>query len=197
MYALNWNQPGRRTGLTRDGYKAPSLLQSINSSNSRNTMRQKTSPSVPEEKMNPAKEDLSDEDIEALPKDESDTSDEGNTSHAADIKPTLFIRRGSEDPNASSQKANGTARERKSEAPSILGKGKSTRSAKNTRPSRQLSPGSSSKRKNGENDVELGSGMADQFGQIKVKKAKAGKTYGSASQKSNTRRAQLTHPKGM
>ena len=195
MYSLNWNQPGRRTGLTRDGYKAPNLLQSINSPNNRNTMRQKKPQSSLEESMKPVNEVLSEEGIYAPPKDQSDSSDEENASRAADIIPTVFIRRGSEDSNVNSQKSKGAAREGRGKGSSPLPERKAASSIKTTRSSRRLSPGSSSKRKNGENDVQLGTGLVDQFGQFK--KAKAGKTYGLASHKRHTIRPQQQHNEGM
>jgi hypothetical protein len=195
MYSLNWSQPGRRTGLTRGGYKAPSLLQSVNSPNNRNTLRPKLLQSAPKEKMSPTQEVLSEEDIYALPKDDSDTSEEESASRAADIKPTLFIRRGPEDPNASPRKANRAARKSEHEGLGTFVKSKTSRGAKYTSSSRPISPESSCKRKILKDDLTLGTGIADPFG--RVKKARPGKTYGSVSQKSRTKRTHLKDTKGM
>lgn len=212
MYTLDWKQPGRRTGLTSDGYKAPSLLQTINSPNDRNTARPRTSQPSTERMVSPVKQRLSEDAIYAMPKDESDSSsDEENAHVAADIKPTHFIRRGSEEPNAKTQKLKGGSKgNNNTKKSSISAKNNATKTTRSARSSRQvppkpsgfdlsspLAPSSSGKRKNGETSVNLSTGMGDQFGQVRVKKSKVGKTYGSTSQKSNARHPQHKPPKGM
>ena len=176
--------------MTRDEYKAPSLLQAISSPNNR------------EETMNPAKGDLSDEDIFALPKDDDTSSDEENTRRAADIKPTQFTRRMSEEPNVRAQSARGwSSGVTQSKSSSTPVSGNTDTGTRNTRASRQKSPessaidsNSSNKRKHGENGDRFGSGIADQFGQVRTKK---GKTYSSVRQKSNSNRPQMNPLQGM
>jgi hypothetical protein len=205
MYDLQWNQPGRRSGLTRDAYKAPSLLQTINAPNKQNTMRPRTSPRLPEVKLKSVR-DLPDEDIFARPKSESESgssSDEEGLSHAADIKSTQFIRRTSEEPKPLSQKGKGRSTQvAKSTCTTVSGN--STRS---TRTAKQLAARSSdldstrslgpSKRKTQENGVNWGTGLADPFGQITVKKRKTGRTYASTYQMKNQRPKQPVLLQGM
>lgn len=176
MYALAWNQPGRRAGLNRDGYKAPSLLQSISSPNNREPV------------MNTAKDDLSDEDIFALPRDLSDTSsDDERSRRSADIIPTQFNRRGPEEPAAKSiggklRTSNKTSIRRDATLTT-----RTTRASKQTvsNPS-NLGPSCSNKRKGGGDSVEFGAAAEGPFGQLKAKKVKKGKTYGSTRQQSSS-----------
>lgn len=186
MYSLQYKQPGRRAGLSKDGYKAPSLLQTISSPNNR------------EPAMNTPKDDLSDEDIYALPKDLSDTSsDDERTRRLADIKPTHFVKRGSEEPAAKSIGGN----PRKSDRASIRRDATTTmttRASKKTSPKPStLDPSSSNKRKRGTDGVEFRAAVEDQFGQVKIKKVKNVKTYKSARQQSNSNRSRLKSLKGM
>lgn len=187
MYTLGWNQPGRRAGLTRDGYKAPSLLQTISSPNNR------------EATMSPATGNASDEEIYALPKDDSSSSsDEENARRAADIKPTQFIRRGSEEPKSRSNVATKAKRKRTPDAKPAASR------ARNTRSSHQFDsehiPGASGNfcgKDNGEDDIKFGTGLVDEFGQVKSKKIKSGKTYGYGRTNSTSSRPQAKTLKGM
>jgi hypothetical protein len=146
--------------------------------------------------MTPATEDLSEEEIYALPKDESDTSSDEEDPRAADIKPTQFRRLGSREPDAKTQTAKeGSALDNKRKSSSASVRTNAQSSTIKTRSSRQV-PLGSSKRKDGENGVELGTGMIDQFGRITTKKTKNGRTYGSGRQKSNTRLPHLKPPNG-
>lgn len=191
---MNWQSPGRWVGLTRNGYKGAPLLQTINSPNNRTTTRPVTSQASAEGMGNPTKESLTEEDIYAMPKDESDTSS-GEENRAADIKPTKFIKRGSEEPNSNSQKSKGRpTRDNKSTSSSTSVKSNAPNITRSTRLSRKgpsvpssspLASGNSNKRKSGDNGVNLSAGT-DIFGDVVPrKKAKSAMKYGSASQKSN------------
>lgn len=182
MYSLQYKQPGRRAGLSKDGYKAPSLLQTISSPNNR------------EPAMSTAKDDLSDEDIYALPKDLSDTSsDDERTRRLADIKPTQFIKRGSEEPAAKSTGGHPRKSDRRDATTT-----RTTRASKKTSPKPStLDPSSSNKRKSGADDVEFRAAVEDQFGRVKAKKVKNVKTYKSARQQSNSYRSRVKSLKGM
>lgn len=186
MYTLGWNQPGRRAGLTRDGYKAPSLLQTISSPNNKKAT------------MRPTVENLSDDEIYASPKDDSSSSSDGeNACRAADIKPTQFIKRGSEEPKPKSNQVSQRKRKHTPDQNTATSTAKNTRSSRQSAPKPSLSRSSDlSKRNKSADDIKFGTGLADEFGRVELKKIKSGKTYGSGRQNVNPNRSQTKSLKG-
>ncbi len=183
---LGHDQLGRRSGLSRGGFRGPSLLQSIKTpaNEGRSTMeaktvlaRKKTSIKQEPESKHVAEQ----EDINRLPDRSSDEDD-----ISADIHPTAFVA-GSQ--NAEKQKAN--------DRDALTG---STRNASTNRtrtrfrrgkssPSSSITSGSP-KRKSREDPVELGKSMVDDFGVIKEGSSKKPrKKYGTSKHSSYGKKA--------
>jgi hypothetical protein len=211
MYALDWHKAGRRAGLTRAGYKAPSLLQTINAPNKQNAIHPNPPQRLPEEKMKSAKEDLSDKDILALPKDESDdSSDEEDIRRAADIKPTQFAKRASEEPKPRPLQVKGrSSQDNKSIDTSISsnitsgtkgtnGTGSSKQKLPSIDSTSSLAVSNSNKRKK-DGGASTWCNTVDPFGQVvdHAKKARTTKITYTSHQKSKPTRTQGKASQGM
>ncbi|KAH7364365.1 RTC4-like domain-containing protein [Rhexocercosporidium sp. MPI-PUGE-AT-0058] len=176
----------RRIGLTRGGYKYPSLLQSLNASTDKSSapMAPKSAAKRPADvKKSSAKED-SDEDIGRLPDSSSESGED-----PSDIKGTDYSRGSSKTEEPATQgklypSRNGTATVSGGTKNKVAGTRTDTRNPKLVPNSSNSSIGStisSTKRKTGEQPIKLGAGMSmtDAFGfpVRPVKKAK--NTYGN------------------
>lgn len=152
-------------------------------------MRPKPPQQLSEEKRKSAKEDLSDKDILAPPKDESDSSSSEDIRRAADIKSTRFTKRAPEElkPRPPQGKSRSSKDDKSIGSSTSSNNTSSTKSTNGTRSSKQKlpsvdpasSPGVSipNKRKNDEDNTKWCT-RVDPFGRIvnNPKKPKTAKT---------------------